>query len=51
MRGRRRQGYAYTVLAEVEHINHLILPITVTNEKEGKRYILHRGETKTIIEG
>ena len=48
IRGRQRQGYAYTVAAEVEHINHDILPITVTNEKEGKRYITHRGETITF---
>ena len=43
-RGRCRQGFTYKLLHIVDEIDQTVLPITVTNEKEGKRFITHRGK-------
>ena len=48
-RGSRRQGYAYTISNTVHELDQNVLPITVTNEKEGKIFIKHRGEV-TVFE-
>ena len=47
-RGSRRRGFAYKLSDIVYEVDQNVLPITVSNEKEGKRFITHRGEVITF---